>query len=172
MADASEQQRQDDDSELLGRLAAGLPRHTRYKLQGEVARGGMGAIIKVWDEEIRRTLAMKVILGKGNDNESSAEFKNWVLREIGLVTVVVVTIVLSIAGFFIVAVLNRQLRTANMNYERMADVHLLAELNAIGRGILRIINLRARNLRSGFPIQNNSQDTSAAIRLGCLNSIQ
>lgn len=35
----------------------------RYLLQGEIARGGMGAILKVWDAHLRRNLAMKVILG-------------------------------------------------------------------------------------------------------------
>ncbi|MBK7875282.1 MAG: SUMF1/EgtB/PvdO family nonheme iron enzyme [Planctomycetes bacterium] len=31
---------------------------------GEVGRGGMGAVLKIWDEDLRRTLAMKVVLGK------------------------------------------------------------------------------------------------------------
>jgi WD40 repeat protein/serine/threonine protein kinase len=53
-------------SELVKRLSAHAPRETRYSIQGEVARGGMGAILRVWDEDLRRTLAMKVILGKEN----------------------------------------------------------------------------------------------------------
>jgi protein kinase-like protein/sulfatase-modifying factor enzyme 1 len=40
-------------------------------MRGEVARGGMGAIIRVWDEELRRPLAMKVILG-GNGESTAA----------------------------------------------------------------------------------------------------
>ncbi|MCC7014100.1 MAG: SUMF1/EgtB/PvdO family nonheme iron enzyme [Planctomycetes bacterium] len=52
-------------SKLFERLRAEGPRGTRYKLLGEVARGGMGAILKIWDEELRRTLAMKVVLGRG-----------------------------------------------------------------------------------------------------------
>ena len=52
-------------SELLRRLADHGLKQSRYKLEGEVARGGMGAILKVWDEDLRRHLAMKVILGKG-----------------------------------------------------------------------------------------------------------
>jgi WD40 repeat protein/tRNA A-37 threonylcarbamoyl transferase component Bud32 len=31
-------------------------------MEGEIARGGMAAILKVWDADLRRTLAMKVIL--------------------------------------------------------------------------------------------------------------
>ena len=34
-----------------------------YTVQGEVARGGMGAILRVWDEDLGRPLAMKIILG-------------------------------------------------------------------------------------------------------------
>ncbi|TAH39517.1 MAG: hypothetical protein EYC70_01660 [Planctomycetota bacterium] len=50
-------------------LVARLSRHQfgggRYLLKEEIARGGMGAILKVWDQDLRRHLAMKVILGKG-----------------------------------------------------------------------------------------------------------
>ena len=37
----------------------------RYRDEGEVARGGMGAIRRVFDEDTRRELAMKVALGSG-----------------------------------------------------------------------------------------------------------
>ncbi len=47
---------------LLDKLNSDAPRGTRYKLPGEVARGGMGTILKIWDGELRRTLAMKVVL--------------------------------------------------------------------------------------------------------------
>ncbi len=51
-------------SDLLRRLADSSLKGSRYRLLGEIARGGMGAILKVWDGDLRRTLAMKVILGK------------------------------------------------------------------------------------------------------------
>ncbi len=53
-------------SELLQRLSDHSLKESRYELQGEIARGGMGAVLRVWDEDLRRTLAMKVILGKGD----------------------------------------------------------------------------------------------------------
>ncbi len=56
----------------LQRLASHVPQMPRYSLQGEVARGGMGVILKVWDQDLRRTLAMKVILGKV-DADSTAD---------------------------------------------------------------------------------------------------
>jgi serine/threonine protein kinase len=51
-------------SALLGRLAAHTPPAARYEIQGEFARGGMGAILKIHDTDLRRTLAMKVVLGR------------------------------------------------------------------------------------------------------------
>ncbi len=58
-------------SGLVKRLSAHAPAATRYKVEGEIARGGMGAILKVWDEDLRRTLAMKVILGRGKSDSLS-----------------------------------------------------------------------------------------------------
>ena len=52
----------DDSAEVLSRLAADS--RTRYQVQAEVARGGQGAILRVWDEQLRRHLAMKVSLGR------------------------------------------------------------------------------------------------------------
>ncbi|MBI5362102.1 MAG: hypothetical protein HZA53_02915 [Planctomycetes bacterium] len=57
-------------SELLKRLRAHAPSSSRYQLLGEVGRGGMGAVLKIWDEDLRRTLAMKVVLGKDESSTS------------------------------------------------------------------------------------------------------
>lgn len=54
-------------SEVLDRLGKRRGAFGRYKIQGEVARGGQGAVLRIWDEDLRRNLAMKVILGKGNE---------------------------------------------------------------------------------------------------------
>ena len=51
-------------SELLARLSGRAPPRGRYRLEGELARGGQGAIVHVWDEDLRRNLAMKVLLGR------------------------------------------------------------------------------------------------------------
>ncbi len=50
-------------SHVLSRLADRGAASTRYSIQGEVAHGGMGAVLQVWDEDLRRHLAMKVMLG-------------------------------------------------------------------------------------------------------------
>jgi serine/threonine-protein kinase len=49
-------------SAVLRRLQARGPLSSRYRLDGELARGGMGAILEVFDQDLRRKLAMKVVL--------------------------------------------------------------------------------------------------------------
>ncbi|MEW6742324.1 MAG: bifunctional serine/threonine-protein kinase/formylglycine-generating enzyme family protein [Planctomycetota bacterium] len=48
---------------LYDRLQDCRPRRSRYRLTHEIARGGMGVVLKVWDEDLRRNAAMKVMLG-------------------------------------------------------------------------------------------------------------
>ena len=60
-----------DDSSIssstLRRILEAGPTSDRYVRKGEINRGGMGAIVKVWDEDLRRTLAMKVVLAAKRD---------------------------------------------------------------------------------------------------------
>ncbi len=57
-------------SDLLARIVAQGAKGARYALRGEIARGGMGAILKVWDEDLGRELAMKVVLGRDGEKAS------------------------------------------------------------------------------------------------------
>ena len=61
--------RQDLASALIAQLSARTTGFGRYRIRGEVARGGMGAILKIWDEDLHRHLAMKVILGQAQARE-------------------------------------------------------------------------------------------------------
>ena len=45
----------------------------RYQLHGEIARGGMGAIVKAKDVDLGRTLAIKVLLDEHRDNPAILE---------------------------------------------------------------------------------------------------
>jgi serine/threonine-protein kinase len=63
---------------ILERLRLHGARHSRYLDRGEVARGGMGMILRVWDEDLRRELAMKVVLGE-RGQASTAEIPPKVL---------------------------------------------------------------------------------------------
>jgi hypothetical protein len=65
------------DSELIRRLSGRGAGSSRYQCKGEVARGGKGAILRVFDEDLRRHLAMKVTLdatGRNHGLNSAAEF--------------------------------------------------------------------------------------------------
>lgn len=46
---------------------------TRYDRRREIARGGMGKILEVWDGDLRRRLAMKVILGRRKPGATESE---------------------------------------------------------------------------------------------------
>jgi formylglycine-generating enzyme required for sulfatase activity/serine/threonine protein kinase len=59
--------------ELLARLAGQHGAAARYRSKGEVARGGMGAILRIHDEILGRDLAMKVILVQDEGASSAAE---------------------------------------------------------------------------------------------------
>ncbi len=42
----------------------------RYEVRGEIDRGGMGVVLEVWDQDLRRPLAMKVALDSKGDESS------------------------------------------------------------------------------------------------------
>jgi hypothetical protein len=47
----------------------------RYEVLGEIGRGGMGAILRLLDRDIRRPVAMKVILGHESRRRRSASWR-------------------------------------------------------------------------------------------------
>jgi eukaryotic-like serine/threonine-protein kinase len=60
-----------DDGEIPRTGSKEIPKQaadSRYQLHGEIARGGMGAIIKGRDIDLGRDLAIKVLLGSHKDN--------------------------------------------------------------------------------------------------------
>jgi formylglycine-generating enzyme required for sulfatase activity len=48
-------------AELLERLGTRGPGWSRYEVLGEAGRGGQGAVLEAWDEDLMRTVAMKVL---------------------------------------------------------------------------------------------------------------
>ncbi len=49
-------------SEVVERLSARPRLNQRYQVRNEVGRGAMGAVLRVWDADLRRQLAVKVML--------------------------------------------------------------------------------------------------------------
>ncbi|MEM7399776.1 MAG: hypothetical protein AAF354_12675, partial [Pseudomonadota bacterium] len=45
----------------------------RYHFKGRIAQGGQGIVLRVWDADLRRELAMKVVLGEGHLERESGE---------------------------------------------------------------------------------------------------
>ncbi|MCB9898669.1 MAG: serine/threonine protein kinase [Planctomycetes bacterium] len=67
-------------AEVLAWLASPLRFRDHYRSEGEVARGGMGVVRRVWDARLRRLIAMKVVRPRARaalvDDASSAESVN------------------------------------------------------------------------------------------------
>lgn len=62
--------------ELVDRLTDQLQLGSRYQIKGEIARGGMGTVLCIWDDDLRRKLAMKVMHGRegaGETDESEVD---------------------------------------------------------------------------------------------------
>ncbi len=57
----------------IERLGQRGPSHTRYRVGKTVARGGMGAILSARDEDLRREIAMKVVLGPKSSASRSGD---------------------------------------------------------------------------------------------------
>lgn len=53
--------------ELIDRLGIHTPNEGRYRFRAVIGRGGGGVVLKVWDEKLKRSLAMKVVLGQSED---------------------------------------------------------------------------------------------------------
>jgi serine/threonine protein kinase len=60
-------------SDLIERLAAHAPKESRYQIEGEIARGGMGVVLKVFEPDLRRSLAMKLALEPFEDAKQRRE---------------------------------------------------------------------------------------------------
>ncbi|MDP6519862.1 MAG: serine/threonine-protein kinase [Planctomycetota bacterium] len=59
--------------EFLERLREHGPSDRRYRVECEINRGGMGRILKIWDEDLGRPLAMKIVdTSAGETGETSA----------------------------------------------------------------------------------------------------
>ncbi len=56
---------------LLARIRRNTAPEARYEVRGEIARGGMGAILEVWEGDLRRTLAMKVIRARAEPGDEA-----------------------------------------------------------------------------------------------------
>jgi formylglycine-generating enzyme required for sulfatase activity len=120
--------------ELLARIAAAAPRSERYEIQGELARGGMGLILKVFDRDLRRTLAMKALRRKAKDGEGGREGP------------------LLVARF-----LEEAQITAQLGHPGIVPVHDLG-VDAEGRAFFTMPLVRGRNLAEAFDCVRDARE--------------
>jgi serine/threonine-protein kinase len=59
--------------DFVKRLTPSLDVSSRYEIKQEVASGGRGTILRVWDGDLRRNLAMKVMHGRGTGSSAVGE---------------------------------------------------------------------------------------------------
>jgi eukaryotic-like serine/threonine-protein kinase len=59
--------------DFVRRLSPAVDAGSRYEVKQDVASGGMGTIFRVWDSDLRRNLAMKVMHGKGVGSSHASE---------------------------------------------------------------------------------------------------
>ncbi len=62
--------------EFVRRLGAEVELGERFRVKQEIASGGMGTILRVWDEDLRRNLAMKVMHGRGVGSSTTGESRD------------------------------------------------------------------------------------------------
>ncbi len=58
--------------DFVKRLTPAVDVGSRYEIKQDVASGGMGTILRVWDGDLRRNLAMKVMHGRGAGSSTGA----------------------------------------------------------------------------------------------------
>lgn len=121
---------------LLERLGTTTPQVSRYHLEGQIARGGMGAIVRVWDSVLRRHLAMKLILGQ---TANSIDSTPHVARE-------------TLARF-----LEEAQVTSQLDHPGIVPVHELGIDNA-GRVYFTMKLVRGRDLKAVFDLVFESKE--------------
>ena len=62
------------EAELLSKLSSGDRQGKRYESPTEIGRGGMGSVYRVFDPELRRSIAMKVLADEGADARHVSRF--------------------------------------------------------------------------------------------------
>ena len=127
----------DFSTEVLGRLAGRMGAFGRYRVKEEIATGGQGVVLRVWDEDLRRHLAMKVTLGR-RDGASSGDTPPLDSR--------------TLARF-----LEEAQVTGQLDHPGIVPIHELG-LDSAGRVYFTMQLVRGRNLVEVFDLVREEQE--------------
>ena len=139
--------REPDDAEsdvrgLFTQLRLHRSSSPRYRIKGEVGRGGMGVVLRVWDSELRRNLAMKMILGSSDRERRDP---------------------LAAERDSVVRFLEEAQVTAQLDHPGIVPVHELG-LDNQGRVYFTMRLVRGRSLAEVFELVNNEREGWTRLR--------
>ncbi len=143
------------EGETLDRRLSRIRRHTpaggRYTILGEIATGGMARVLRVWDEDLQRELAMKVVSREaraGSSDEERADHERALVR-----------------------FLDEARITGQLDHPGIVPVHEVA-MDDSGRVYFTMPLVRGRTLKRVFELARSEQDGWTLHRaLGALHKV-
>ena len=126
--------------EVISRLSAGAG-NRRYAPRGEIARGGMGVVLRMWDADLRRNLAMKVMLDRNKRKQQDSASQS---RQIG-------------------RFLEEAQITGQLDHPGIVPVHELG-LNDKGQLYFTMRLVRGRSLRTIFELVHDEKESWTTAR--------
>jgi serine/threonine protein kinase/Flp pilus assembly protein TadD len=137
--------------DVVARLAARGESSGRYAVEEEIARGGMGAILRVWDADLRRALAMKVMLQADGPSSADPDLSRE-LRRLG-------------------RFLEEAQLTGRLDHPGIVPVHEIG-LDSSGRLYFTMKLVEGRTLREVFDLVRDGQEDWTRTRaLGVLHRV-
>ena len=134
---------------VIERLSSGSG-GTRYSPRGEIARGGMGVVLRMWDSDLRRNLAMKVMLDRRR--RKTMQDSTTETRQIG-------------------RFLEEAQITGQLDHPGIVPVHELG-LNDAGQLYFTMRLVRGRDLRTIFELVHDElEDWTVARALGVIQRV-
>jgi len=124
-------------SEILARLARTKGGEPRYRIGDEIAHGGMGSILQVWDDSLDRSLAMKVIRGADSASTQGASSP--------------------VEGALLARFLEEAQVTGQLDHPGVVPVHELG-LDAGGRVYFTMKLVKGRDLKAIFDLVFEGRD--------------
>jgi len=144
--------------DIVEQLLAGAPARPRYRREEQIGRGGMGTIHRVWDESLRRQLAMKVMRppDEGGDATRSASRSGTAGGAPGAGDAVAEASATS-GDRALSRFLDEALVTGQLDHPGIVPVHELG-VDAEGRVFFTMKLVKGRNLKTIFELVSAGEE--------------